>query len=101
MDTINSRLRRFTPPQILAVGVVALLAAMGIILLAGALIVPFLVPIGEPLSIVLSLAFYVGGGWFIGHHIGATFGRAYYDRKFDDELLKVTMAYQESREQHG
>lgn len=91
---MNTILRRLTPGQIIAAGVATLIAGMLVlVLVVNPIALALLLPLGEPVTAVGTLLISLGGGLLLGNRVGTIFGRAYYDRRFDDELHRVQVEY--------
>lgn len=99
MSKVNTLLRRLTPGKIIAAGAAALtLGAVFLILGVNPLVLSLLLPFGESVAAAGTLVVSLGGGLFLGNRVGTIFGRAYYDRKFDDELHAATVEYEKARQ---
>jgi hypothetical protein len=90
MEKLNKKLRALKPGQIVVAAAAAWLLGVSVLIFGLLpLTTMLLLAVSEPVAAVGSFIVAVGGGLAAGNFVGRVFGKAYYDRKFDDELQEA------------
>ena len=98
MNKLDKLLRRLKPAQILAVTAVVWLAALAVVVFGlGPLAFFLLAPAGEAVASIVSVIVTLGGMVAATYYLPKPFLKAYYGRKFDDELQRILLAFAEAR----
>lgn len=98
MNKLDKLLRRLKPAQILAVTAAVWLAAVAVsVFVLGPLAFVLLAFAGEAVASVGSVLVSIGGMVVASLHLPKPFMKAYYGRRFDDELQRILLAFAEAR----
>lgn len=102
MNKLNTLLRQLEPAHILAVGAVAWLAALAVVIFGLVPLAVFLLlPAGEAFASVGGLIVAIGGGILVGSYVTRFFLGAYYERKVDVAMERVYAQFAESKRNGG
>lgn len=98
LNKLDKLLRRLKPAQILAVTAAVWVAALAAsFLVLGPLAFLLLGFAGEAVASIGSVLVTIGGMVAATYYLPKPFLKAYYGRRFDDELQRVLLAFQEAR----